>query len=157
MQTKEWHSWERQMGHDVNKTDIYDHYHDLVEMTCKLMREKQIREGDKMPENEVEFIKDLEEAFNGLKKHSQKAASQFADRLLQKMNARILLPSRYTALSLQEEKKDARSHGNNSMIVSGSALSVQKMSLKIGLPIQHHGRCTRKKHNCFSQIKYPSG
>ena len=49
--------------------------------------------------DEDEFTDCLEEAFEMLRKHDGKARNQFADRLLQKMKARTLAPSRYTVLT----------------------------------------------------------
>ena len=74
-------------------------------MTVKLMRGKRAREGDAFPDAEMAFTQEMEEAFDALQKHNDKARTQFADRLLAKMNARTLIPSRYTVLTRAEEKK----------------------------------------------------
>ena len=105
MQTKAWHSNERQMGNEVNRTDIYNHFKDSLELTVNLMRGKSMREGKEMPEDELDFLDEMEFAFEKLRAHSADARNQFADRLMQKMNARTLLPSRYTMLNKKEEKK----------------------------------------------------
>jgi len=106
MMTRAWHEQERRMGHDVDKTDIFNDFMDRCEFTYKLVQKRgeQIeKEGKVWESKEKEFYQKLKSRWESLKEGSQDLIKCFTNRLLGKMRAKVAVPSRSAPLNAQEE------------------------------------------------------
>ena len=98
---KIWHSFERMMGHNVDATDIYQEFVDVVGREIQILeRAARIAQLSKVEEMWVETMKGRLERLS----LSYKYRMSYTERLMSWMGARFGIPSKRSNLSREQEE-----------------------------------------------------